>query len=164
MDWEREASFAKPQQRKPLIVLRDTEALLRRKTVTTLVPVLPSPLRYRLQQASEIADESLYELAEIDIERINDTELQPARILIGLSFVGFGALFTAFMLLYLSTLHPELNSAAQIRRYWYFYVWFVCLGVAGLFVLGREAMRSHLSPHSVNYQKKIYRESHWRQY
>lgn len=155
MDWKREASFAEPQH-KPLIVLRDTEALLRRKTVTTLVPVLPSSISYRLQQASAIADQSLYELAEIDLNRINDTELQPARILVGLSFVGFGALFTAFLLLYLSTIHPELNSVAQIRRYWYFYVWFVCLGVAGLFVLGREAMRrSHSAPRSGNYPKKM---------
>lgn len=145
MDWERETAFTQPQQRKPLAILRDTEALLRHKTVTALVPVLPSSVGYRLQQASIIAEESLDELTEIDLQGISDTELQPARILIGLSFVGFGALFSAFLLLYLSTLHPELSSVTQIRRYWHQYVWFVCLGVAGLFVLGREAMRSQVS-------------------
>lgn len=155
MTWEREASptpktvrnvnFAQPQQRQSLAILRDTEALLRRKTVTALVPVLPSSVAYRVQQVSQIADQTLDELGEIDFESINDTELKPARILIGLSFVGFGALFTAFLLLYLSTSNPGLNSVAQIRQYWYLYVWFVCLGVAGLFVLGREAMREHSS-------------------
>jgi len=107
------------------------------------MPIVPLSVEYRLRRASKLAEESLLELAEIDLDTISDTELQSARILIGLSFVGFGALFTAFLLLYVSTLHPELNSTAQIRRYWYQYIWFVCLGVAGLFVLGREAMRSH---------------------
>jgi cytosine/uracil/thiamine/allantoin permease len=96
-----------------------------------------------LQVASTVADESLKELAEIDLEEISDFELRPARIFIGLSFVGFGALIVLVLVLYLNTLHPELNTVGQIRQYWYQYIWFVSLGIAGMFLLGREAMRPH---------------------
>ncbi|MES1026336.1 hypothetical protein ABN584_25905 [Gloeocapsa sp. BRSZ] len=167
MDWESDTRAKKKarnqaiQQYKPLVRLRDTEALLRRNTVALLMPIVPLSVEYRLQRASKLAEESLAELAEIDLDAISETELQPVRILIGLSFVGFGALSTALLLLYLSTLHPELDSIAQIRRYWYQYIWFVCLGVAGLFVLGREAMRSpHLdvsSPQKIGWDD----ESSW---
>lgn len=132
--------LARAQQ--PLVLLRDTEAILRRKTVDTLVPVLPPDVGDNLQKVSGIAEACLQELVEIDIEQISDIEFRPARIFIGLSFVGFGALFVALLLLYLSTLHPELSSVEQIRKYWDQYVWFVCLGVTGMFLLGREAMRT----------------------
>lgn len=127
--------------RKPLELLRDTEALLRRPTVATLVPILPPKLSKNFQAASFVAEDSLKELAEVDIENISDLELRPARIKIGLSFVGFGALMILVLLLYLNTLHPELGAVEQIGRYWYQYIWFVCFGVAGMFILGREAMR-----------------------
>ena len=153
MDWEPDIRATK--QYKPLVRLRDTEALLRRNTVAILMPIVPLSVEYRLQRASKLAEKSLAELAQIDLDAISESELQPARILVGLSFVGFGALSTALLLLYLSTLHPELDSIAQIRRYWYQYIWFVCLGVAGLFVLGREAMRSH--PFVVSLPQQI----HW---
>jgi hypothetical protein len=133
--------FAEPLNRKPLELLRDTEALLRRKTVKTLVPVLPLPVATGLQAASTVAEDSLKELAEIELDDISDFELQSSRILIGLSFVGFGALAIVLLMLYLYTLHPELSSVEQIREYWYQYIWFVSLGVAGMFMLGREAMR-----------------------
>lgn len=127
--------------RKPLEILRNTEALLRRPTVARLTPILPPKLSSSLQAASTIADESLQELAEIDLEEISDWELRPARIFIGLSFVGFGALIVLVLVLYLNTLHPDLNTFEQIRQYWYQYIWVVNLGVAGMFLLGREAMR-----------------------
>jgi len=75
-----------------------------------------------------------------------DFELQSSRILIGLSFVGFGALAIVLLMLYLYTLHPELSSVEQIREYWYQYIWFVSLALLGC-LLGREAMRklSHIS-------------------
>ncbi|MBD2446046.1 hypothetical protein H6G76_02520 [Nostoc sp. FACHB-152] len=132
--------------RKPLELLRDTEALLRRPAVATLVPILPPKLSNRMQAASIVAEESLQELAEIDLEQINDWELQPVRLRVGLSFVGFGALMILVLLLYLKTLHPELSTVEQIRKYWYQYVWFVCLGIAGMFVLGRETMRPTVKP------------------
>ncbi|MFN6570319.1 hypothetical protein A6770_12480 [Nostoc minutum NIES-26] len=134
--------FAQPiTARKPLELLRDTEGLLRRPTVATLVPILPSKLSNRLQAASTLADNSLKELAEIDIEQINDWELRPARIRVGLCFVGFGALMILVLLLYLNTLHAQLNAVEQIQHFWHQYIWFVCLGITGMFILGREAMR-----------------------
>ena len=128
--------------RRPLELLRHTEALLRHRTVDTIAPVLPPTIATTLQEVSAVADTSLAELAEIDLDRISDQQLQPARIFIGLSFVGFGALLTALLMLYLCTMHSNLSPAEQMRGYWYPYVWFVCLGITGMFVLGREAMRS----------------------
>lgn len=137
----RTTKFTEPLERKPLELLRDTEALLRRKTVETLVPVLPPPVASSLQAASAVAENSLDQLAEVDLNDISDFELRPARILVGLSFVGFGALFIVLLILYAYTLNPELSTIEQIRKYWYQYTWFVSLGVAGMFTLGREAMR-----------------------
>ena len=134
--------FAQPTtNRKPLKLLRDTEALLRRPTVATLSPILPPTLSNRFQAISSLADDSFKELAEIDLDTISDFELRPTRIFVGLSFVGFGALMILLLLLYLNTLHRELNTVEQIRQYWYQYIWFVSLGIAGMFILGREAMR-----------------------
>jgi hypothetical protein len=127
--------------RKPLELLRDTEALLRRPTVETLVPILPPKLSNKLQTASSLAEESLKELAEINLEEIGDFDLRPARIRVGLSFVGFGALMLVILLLHLKTLNLQFNSIEQMQKFWYQYVWFVCLGVAGMFILGRESMR-----------------------
>ncbi|MBE9201866.1 MULTISPECIES: hypothetical protein [unclassified Nodularia (in: cyanobacteria)] len=139
--------FAQPSPaRQPLELLRYTEAVLRRPAVATLAPILPPKLSQKLQVASSVADESLQELAEINLEQISDFELRPARIYIGLSFVGFGALMILVLLLYLNTLHPEINRIEQIRQYWYEYVWFVSLGVTGMFILGREAMRPISQP------------------
>ncbi|HYW18667.1 MAG TPA: hypothetical protein VE956_05010 [Nodularia sp. (in: cyanobacteria)] len=134
--------FAQPSPtRQPLQLLRYTEAVLRRPTVATLTPILPPKLSQKLQVASTVADESLQELAEINLEEISDFELRPARIYIGLSFVGFGALMILMLLLYINSLHPVMNTVEQVRQYWYEYVWFVSLGVTGMFILGREAMR-----------------------
>jgi hypothetical protein len=132
--------------RKPLELLRDTEALLRRPTVATLVPILPPKLSNKLQTASSVAEESLKELAEINLEEIGDFDLRPARIRVGLSFVGFGALMILILLLHLKTLNLQFNSIEQMQQFWYQYVWFVCLGVAGMFILGREAMRPIRKP------------------
>ncbi|MDF5728988.1 MAG: hypothetical protein PUP92_13430 [Rhizonema sp. PD38] len=129
-------------KRQPLKLLLDTEALLRRPTVATLVPILPQRVGNQLLAASSIADDSLKELASVDLEKIGDVEMRSPRIQIGLSFVGFGALMIVVLLLYLNTLHPELSTVELWRKYWHQYVWFVSLGVAGMFILGREAMRS----------------------
>lgn len=143
MDFKPEMSdrvdFAKPSARKPLELLRDTERSLRLKTVTAIAPLLPSEIAMNLGEASQAADESLDQLADID--DITDADLKPARILMGLTFTGFGGLMMVFLLFYLCTLHPELTPASQIQHYWYQYVWFVSMGVAGLAVLAREAMR-----------------------
>ncbi|MGF1674974.1 MAG: hypothetical protein ACFCUV_15005, partial [Rivularia sp. (in: cyanobacteria)] len=137
-----ELEFAEPSApRKPLKILRNTEALLRRPTVAALVPILPPKLSENLQEANDIAEDSLEELAEIDFNKINDWELRPFRMRIGLSFVGFSSLAIFVLALFLTTLHPEMSPTQQIGKYWSEYIWFVCLGVAGMFLLGREAMR-----------------------
>jgi hypothetical protein len=133
--------FAEPEPRKPLVLLRNTERSLRLKTVETLVPLLPEPVATNLEEVSVVAEESLTKLADLNLDEITDADLHPARILVGLLFIGFGALAMTFLLLYLYTLHPELDAAEQVRQYWYQYVWFAGLGIAGLFVVGREAMR-----------------------
>jgi hypothetical protein len=138
--------FAEPPVRTPLVLLQETERSLRLKTVEALVPILPEKTATNLTEVSQVADESLQKLAAIDLEAITDEELKPARIKVGLAFVGFGALMMVFLLLYLYTLHPEINSADQVREYWYQYIWFVGLGVAGMFMLGREAMRPKRLP------------------
>lgn len=131
-------------QRQPLVLLRDTERSLRLSTLETLTPLLPERIAANLEQASTVADESLDQLAAIDVSRISDAELRPVRLQMGLLFVGFGALGVLFLMLYLQTLHPALTPAAQIRQYWHDYVWCVSLGIAGMFMLGREAMRPPL--------------------
>lgn len=138
--------FAELPARKPLVLLRDTERSLRRRTVEALTPVLPEPLAINLGEASLVAEESLNHLAEIDLDEITDEDLRAPRIKVGLIFVGFGALAIVFLLLYFNTLHPEISPVQQIRRYWYQYIWFVNLGVAGMFMLGREAMRPPMEP------------------
>ncbi len=136
-----ELEFAEPSTSKPFKILRNTEALLRRPVVEALVPILPPKLSENLEDASYIAEDSLEELAEIDLNQINDWELRPFRIRIGLSFVGFSSLMILVLALFLTTLHPEMSPTQQIGTFWSEYIWFVCLGVAGMFLLGREAMR-----------------------
>lgn len=134
--------FAEPPARKPLEILRDTERSLREKTVSAIVPILPADLAETVDETSEKADRTLADLAKIDFDSITDAELRPARTLMGLTFVGFGSLMMLFLMLFVSTLHPELSPVGQIREYWHPFVWLMGLGVAGLAMLGREAMRS----------------------
>ncbi len=139
------SEFAEHSARKTLEILRDTERSLRLRTVDTLAPILPEPLLTRLDEASQLADESLDQLADVDLDQVSDAELQPARIQVGLGFIGVGALAMVVLLLYLYTLHPELSPIEQVRQYWHQYIWFVSLGVAGLFMLGRETMRGRIT-------------------
>jgi hypothetical protein len=127
--------------KKPLEALRDTERSLRVKTVAMLVPILPTQAAMTLGEASQVADESLQVLAQMDLNAITDADLKPARIAIGLTFTGFGSLMMVFLLLYLSALSPDVRAINQIGHHWHEYVWFVSLGVTGLAVLAREAMR-----------------------
>ncbi len=140
--------FAESKKPQPLLLLRDTERSLRVKTLESLDPILPHGVAQNLGEFSIIADHSLDQLAKIDLNSITDAELRPARIQMGLIFIGFGALTMAFLLLFLSALYPELSPIEQMHHFWYQYVWFVCLGVAGLFMVGREAMRPGFEPDS----------------
>ena len=129
------------QQKAPLVFLRDTETLIRQQTVANLVPILPDKLATNLQEVSQIADESLQELAQIDLDTITQEELRYPRIVIGLTFVGFSALLILFLLMYIYTLHPEFTLREIMQNYWYEYIFFLCFGVTGMFLLGRESMR-----------------------
>jgi hypothetical protein len=133
--------FAEPIARKPLVLLRHTERSLRVKTVDAIAPLLPEKVALNLGEASLIADESLEQLAEIDLDAITDEDLRPARIQMGMLFIGFGALAMAFLLMVLYLLHPEMSMTEQVYHYWHQYVWFAGLGISGLFMMGREAMR-----------------------
>lgn len=137
-----ETEFAEPIERKPLEVFYDAERSLRTKTVSAIVPMLPPQVATNLETVSQNADRSIESISKIDFETITDAELKTPRILVGLTFVGFGSLMMMFLSLFLSTIHPELSPANQLYEYWHQFAWFVCLGVAGLTVLGREAMRS----------------------
>lgn len=145
--------FAEPNlveslARPPLVLLRDTERSLRRKTVDTLAPLLPQAAAIRMGEASLVAEDSLEKLAEIDLDAIQVAELRPVRIKVGLTLVGFGALAMVFLLLFLYTLHPDLMPIEQVRRYWYPYICLVSIGVTGMFMLGREALRPPLEEES----------------
>lgn len=133
--------FAEPTPRKPLVLLRNTERSLRLKTVSAIAPLLPESVATNLGEASVIADESLNELAEIELDEISDVDLKPARVTAGLMFIAFGALAMAFLLMVLYVLHPEMTVTEQVHAYWHQYIWCVALGISGLFMVGREAMR-----------------------
>lgn len=140
MKYESEAP-ALVKARPTLVVLRDTERSLRTKTLDTVTPILPAALADRLGEAAIVADTTLDTLAAIDLDTITEAELQPARIRMGLLFVGLGALSMVCLLLFLNTLHPQLSPAQQVIKYWHQYIWFVSIGVAGMFMLGRETLR-----------------------
>lgn len=95
----------------------------------------------KIQQNWQTTQLFFSQLAQIDRRTIDDIEMQPARIKVGLSFVGFGALGMVLLLLHISSIHPNYSFAERLESYWYQYIWFVCLGVAGLFMLGRESLR-----------------------
>jgi len=143
-----------PKKLEPLVVLRDTERSLRVKALETVTPILPEAVATNLGEVSVVADQSLEQLARIDLDSITDAELKSVRIQVGLAFVGFGALAMAFLLLYLYTLHPDLTAVDQVRQYWYQYIWFACLGVSGLFMLGREAMRPAEQPEEIGQRRR----------
>lgn len=138
--------FAPLPTRKPLVLLRDTERSLRLKTLAVVAPWLPEAVALNVGEASIVADETLASLAEIDLDTIDEAELRSPRFQVGLLFVAFGALAMAFLLLVLYVGHPELTIMEQIRHYWYPYVACVALGIAGLFMVGREAMRPVVLP------------------
>ncbi len=124
-----------------LVRLRDAEQILRGATVRTIEPLLPETIGEQLQDLSKQADAVLDDLAAIDPATINDRALRPARIVVGLTFVGLSALMIMFLLLYFGNMHPTLGKFS-----WHTYTWVVCLGVSGMFMLAREAMRPpHLS-------------------
>ncbi|WP_204368464.1 hypothetical protein [Neosynechococcus sphagnicola] len=135
------ATMVTQHPRQPLVLLRDTERSLRLKTLEALVPVLPGAIVTQLEATSQVAETSLDQLSEIDLGTITPQELRPARVQMGLVFVGFSTLSLVMLLFWIQVLHPYWSLSEQMQAYWYQYIGFVGLGVAGLFMLGREAMR-----------------------
>lgn len=130
--------------------LQAREQPWRRKTIATLLPLLPATTAAKLRKMAELADEAWQELAAIDLDSLTDVDFRPARIYVGLGFVGFAALMLTLLMLYYHSLRPDLILVDQIRQYWYPYIFFVCFGVAGMFMLGREAMRPPVDLPPVN--------------
>ncbi|MBW4496148.1 MAG: hypothetical protein KME26_24365 [Oscillatoria princeps RMCB-10] len=137
--------FAEPPARESLELLQDAETALPELDVTgsaagsgaTVAGFGAGETPALLERAKAF----LSELAKIDRGAIGDEELQPARIQVGLTFIGFGGLAMVLLLVYISSLHPELSWMERVREYWYQYIWFVCLGVAGMMMVGRESIR-----------------------
>ena len=77
-----------------------------------------------------------------DFQLLNHPQMRTPRIQVGLLFSGLGALGLMVLLLYIRAMHPEFDGSATLREYWGVYIGWVSLGVTGLIVLGREAMRS----------------------
>ncbi len=147
--------FAEPPSRESLELrlsippeseAEETEASLSPRGVETAEPVKRGRLSAIVKAASKGAIAYFTELAETDLDRVSDAELQPARIQVGLAFVGFGALAILLLLVYASSLHPDMSALERVRSYWYQYIWFVSLGVAGMFLLARESIRPKLPP------------------
>jgi hypothetical protein len=151
--------FAEPMERQPLEVVMDapdsqstTVDLDVAEDAWLPVPVAeidPESVPATLKDRKDRLFDFYAALSKIDRQSISDAELQPARIYIGLMFVGFSALSLMLVLLHSHTMYSGLTSVQQIQRYWEPYVTFVCMGVAGMMMLGREAMRPQVN-HSVN--------------
>lgn len=116
------------------------------QTLDLLPPLERSP---RLQKPVELVTErSPTPVAEPDLTpkrglfaSITTEELRPARIRVGLGFVGASA-FTLFGLwAYIKWFYAEFGLAESMSHFWYPYTLFIGLGVAGFFMLGREALR-----------------------
>ncbi|MBW4489633.1 MAG: hypothetical protein KME12_17760 [Trichocoleus desertorum ATA4-8-CV12] len=112
------------------------------QTIDLLPPLelaadLPASLEIAVEPIAAIATESANQSWRLP----TTMELQPARLRVGLFFVGSGAISLTLLWLYIKWVCPEFGPAEQMTYYWQPYLWFVGLGVAGLFMLGREVMR-----------------------
>ncbi|HIK27268.1 MAG: hypothetical protein N3E45_05985 [Oscillatoriaceae bacterium SKW80] len=123
-----------------------TEASLPSMAIETVETAKQGRLSAIVKAASKAASAYFTELAETEFARISDTELQPARIQIGLTFIGFSALALVFLLVYIISLHPDMSALERVRYYWYQYILFVSLGVTGMFMLARESIRPKSQP------------------
>lgn len=151
MDWQPERipeptpetlEFADPEVLAPLELVPVTEISLDLEVPEDAnLPIALADLLVPSSDAAEVQI-PLMEQIKRELEDVGDEDLKPARIQIGLLFVGVSALLLMSLLLYITAMHPGLTVKQQMLRYWSEYVGFVGLGVAGLMMLGREAMRS----------------------
>lgn len=114
--------------------------------IETAATVKQGGLSKIVKAASKAASAYFSELAATELDHISDTELQPARIQVGLTFIGFSALALVLLLVYIISLHPDMSALERIRYYWYQYILFVSLGVTGMFMLARESIRPKSQP------------------
>ncbi|MEB3829854.1 hypothetical protein [Phormidium sp. CCY1219] len=130
--------FAEDPEREPLELLPVREGTVQlEQPRNTCLPVAVSDAR------SEDLEGDRWGVEEIKfaLKNITDEELQPARVYVGLTFIGFSALLLMSLLFYIKAMHPGLTFEQEMLRYWHQYIGFVCLGVAGMMMVGREAMR-----------------------
>ncbi|MCT7950949.1 hypothetical protein NG798_14210 [Ancylothrix sp. C2] len=97
-----------------------------------------------LLRVSTAASHFFAEAAKIDRDSITDWQMKPARIYTGLTFTGFSALGLVLLMFYISRFHPEFARTEWVKYFWYQYILLVSLGVAGMSMLGREALRRPL--------------------
>ncbi|WP_254563582.1 hypothetical protein [Oscillatoria sp. HE19RPO] len=153
MDWQPERisqtppetlEFEEPETLLPLELMPVREGYLDLELPEDAnLPIALADLSVSSSQADAAeAQIPLIEQIKRELEDVGDEDLKPARIQIGLLFVGVSALLLMSLLLYITAMHPGLTVKQQMLRYWSEYVGFVGLGVAGLMMLGREAMRS----------------------
>lgn len=144
--------FAEPMERQPLDLVMDPPATQSARVDLEVaedawLPVPGADIDPEFPPAT--IKDRLFDfyaaLIKIERHRISDQALQPARIQIGLMFVGFSALSLMLVLLHSHTMYSGLTSVQQIQRYWEPYITFVCMGVAGMMMLGREAMRPRVN-------------------
>jgi hypothetical protein len=153
MDWQPERipeptpeilEFADPEVLPPLELVPVTEISLDLEVLQDAnLPIALADISVPSSQtdAGEV-EISLIEQIKQELQEVGDEDLKPARIQMGLLFIGVSALLLMSLLLYITAMHPGLTVKQQMLRYWSEYVGFVGLGVAGLMMLGREAMRS----------------------
>ena len=111
------------------------------QTIDLLPPLEPAAELPSLEIAAELPAAIAGEAADRSWRLPTTTELQPARLRMGLFFVGSGAISLTLLWLYIKWVCPEFGPAEQMTYYWQPYLYFVGMGVAGLFMLGREVMR-----------------------
>jgi hypothetical protein len=138
--------FAEPPAAKPLAPLSLNDRPPPPKLNLKLPESTDSALSYPLsvggwENESTTASNRSFQIS-LFWRSVSDRELRNPRIQAGLTSIGFGALGLVFLLLYTRAFHPEFDWVALASEYWYPYVGFASLGVAGLMMLGRESLRS----------------------
>ncbi|HEY9748002.1 MAG TPA: hypothetical protein V6C63_04960 [Allocoleopsis sp.] len=115
------------------------------QTIDLLPPLEPTPepstLDISVEPPAAIAPDAAPEEPTARPWLPTTSELQPARLRVGLFFVGSGAISLGLLWLYIKWVCPEFGPVEQMTYFWQPYIWSVGLGVSGLFMLGREVMR-----------------------
>jgi hypothetical protein len=106
-----------------------------------------------LLNISTAANQFFAEAVKIDRDSITDLDMKPARIYTGLTFTGFSALGLVLLMFYINRFHPEFAKTEWVKYFWYQYILLVSLGVAGMSMLGREALRQSIKQQNYSDQR-----------